>query len=401
MNVEQEKSEPIPAREVLIAYPSSQVDEIDLIDLIRNLWQYKIIIIGTIVASVILSLLILSFLPRIYRAETMVLPPSQEDVAALYWTGSKVLPSSQANGAGFYVAEIIEPDPAIIFQKFLQNLQSTGLRYRFVREYKILNALKTADSGDMDAYELFRQGFDKQIQIRPTGKGMDKTGASIAVTLKGVNREKLSGWLDDYFRYVDAYTTGILIKGVQARIRVRAEDIRAKIAVLRQTAARERADRIVQVKEAIAVAKRLGIKKPIGSAFATQARDEKLSREHEKQSMGMLLDSENIPLYYRGEIALQTELARLQQRKNDDAFIFGLRELQGELALLEKRHFDPASIHSARLDRPARTERKPVRPKVKLIIALATIMGAVLGGILALTVNYVRSSHFKQTKNKV
>jgi chain length determinant protein (polysaccharide antigen chain regulator) len=140
-------------------------------------------------------------------------------------------------------------------------------------------------------------------------------------------------------------------------------------------AAREHDDRVAHLKEALIIAKQLNIKKPTGSAFVSNDQ----GQNTKAKPTGVVLDSQDVPLYFRGYKALQGELEQLQQRKNDDSFILGLRELQGELTALGKVHVDLKLIHSVRLDQKARVDKTPIKPKRNLIMVLGGMLGLMFG----------------------
>lgn len=364
-NQEIEKGE-TQCQQVFVAYPTRTDDEINLFDIWKILWKSKKIIGGSFFAFILLATVISFSLPKVYRAETVLLPPGRNEVAELY------------------VPEIYVADPQEVYSEYLKNLQSSGLRHRFFKENKLIELFERGDGKSVDAYEIFKKGFDQQIRIVSRGKkGKRKKIGFTVVTFDGTRAEVISDTLDKYIAFIDRYTVDDLASGILSQLKVRARNVKEQIETLRLIASREHADRIAHIEEALVVAKRLNIEKPTGSAFVASNQ----KKQEEEGTTGVVLDSQDIPLYFRGFKALEGELDQLQKRKSDDSFILGLRSLQGELASLEKKHIDQEVIHAVRIDQKARVDKMPVKPRRYLLIALGGILGLIVGIVGTLVKN--------------
>ena len=353
----------ISGQQVFVAYPACPDDEISLVDIWKILYKGKKIIIGSFVAGVLVAAIAVVLLPKIYRAKTVLLPPQLSNVAAL-------------SVSGIYKAE-----PQAIYKEFLINLHSHGLRYQYFRDYLLSDFRHRKQGGKKDDYELFTIGFDKRLKI--SSKYISKKGGGtdfIAVTLDGENYDSVASWLQKYIAFVDEYTVKKLVTNVHAQLKLQADEIKEQIAFLRLVAFQERQDRIAKLKEAYAIAKRLQIEKPTGSAFVV---DEKRKTSSDEKT-GIIFSSNEVPLYFRGYLALQGELEQLQNRKSDDSFIVGLRELQGKLSFLEKKQIDSKIIHAVQVDQQARTNNKPIEPKNILIMLFGIVLGAIFGIVVTL-----------------
>lgn len=362
MSIQEIEKDETKCQQVFVAYPTCTDDEINWLDIWKILWRDKKLIGGSFFAFILLATVVTFSLPKVYRAETVLLPPGNNEVAELY------------------VPEIYLADPHEVYREYLKNLQSSGLRYRFFKENHLIELLSKGSSEDVDTYEIFKKGFDEQIHIVSLRKGKRKDTDFTAVTLDGEIIGEISGWLDRYIEFIDSYTVNDLASGIQSQLKVRARSVKRKIETLRLVASQEHADRIAFIKEALVIAKRLNIEKPTGSAFV--ANDQK--KNLEEGTTGIVLDSQDVPLYFRGFKALEGELDQLQKRKDNDSFIIGLRGLQGELASLEKKKIDQSVIHAVRIDQRAIVSKKPIKPKSFLIIGLGGILGLMLGLIGAL-----------------
>ena len=81
--------------------------------------------------------------------------------------------------------------------------------------------------------------------------------------------------------------------------------------------------------------------------------------------------------------ALKAEIEVLQTRKDDAPFIQGLRDLQEELASLEGITIDASDVHPVFIDQKAVVPDEPERPKKILIVLLSSLLGMMLGVLIA------------------
>jgi len=65
----------------------------------------------------------------------------------------------------------------------------------------------------------------------------------------------------------------------------------------------------------------------------------------------------------------------LRQRKNDEPFIPGLRNLQERLTGLADTHIDSSKISAVRIDQVAEVPDQRIKPKRKLIVMLPCLAG--------------------------
>ena len=172
----------------------------------------------------------------------------------------------------------------------------------------------------------------------------------------------------------------------------------------------EREARIQQLDEAIAIAKSLGITRPTtpsAMADAAQGSSSRLVRTE--------ITSQSIPLYFMGSQALQAERAALLKRttddftddrisqirkniqllevnrqvemlgkrSNEDVFLKDIEPLRAEVVRLGRLNTDMSHLGLASIDRKAQVPTDPVKPKKALIVALAMLLGLLLGLAIA------------------
>lgn len=190
-----------------------------------------------------------------------------------------------------------------------------------------------------------------------------------------------------------------------------------ELSALRQQLKTRRNNRIYQLNEAIRIATSLGITKPTTPSSLGAA---------EITSQGSVIRTEvnnqQIPLYFMGSDALEAErkalLARrsddftepriaqiarelkllennrqietLNSRDNEDLFLTDLAAWREEAARLRALQFDTESLKLVSIDQGAVEPSKPIKPKKALIVALALVLGGMLGLFIALVRNLRR-----------
>lgn len=159
---------------------------------------------------------------------------------------------------------------------------------------------------------------------------------------------------------------------VSTEINTRVRSTQSQIAVLRESARKLREDRIARLSEALKVADKVGL----------QAPQVKASRTSSDGELEQFVDG-NL-MYMRGAKAIRAELDVLQNRKNDDPFIAGLRELENQLDFLAKVSVSPDGVAVFTLDSAAEAAETPIKPKKVVILSLGLVLGGMLGVFIAL-----------------
>jgi len=196
-------------------------------------------------------------------------------------------------------------------------------------------------------------------------------------------------------------------------------ELNDELAALRQQLRTRRDNRINQLNEAIRIATSLGISKPTTPSSLGAP---------EITSQGSVIRTEvnnqQIPLYFMGSEALEAErnalLARrsddftepriaqiarelkllehnrqievLNSRENEDLFLKDLAGWREEAARLRALQFDTASLKLVSIDQQAVEPSAPIKPRKVMIVALALVLGGMLGLFVAL-VRHMAQGH--------
>lgn len=337
-------------------------DEISLTDLIMVLWRNRLTVIVVAAVVVVGAVAYALAAKPVYKATTYILPPLPQSIEELN--------KAQRLGLSGYTTDRV-------FDAFLTNSRAQQLRRRFFDENNLLDFF--AGKGQQaDPARVFDKAFNAGLVVKEPEKG--QTGP-VSISLMLADAEKSAEWLNEFVVAAQKETVTQLIENVTADIRSKTDQLETTIGSRRTVARQRREDQIVKLQEALGVARRLGIEKPSDYNFDA-ARD---------QLDAVSVNTDSMPLYARGTMALEAEIAALQERKNDEPFIEGLRDLQEELAALNAIKLDPDEIEVARVDRPAIVPSQREKPNRKLIVVFGGLLGGFLGVLAAFLVEFIKN----------
>jgi chain length determinant protein (polysaccharide antigen chain regulator) len=328
-------------------------DEIDLVELLENLWKQKLLIVlFTLIITVVAASYAFLSAP-VYEAKTSLLPPRLADIAGYN------LGRAEAGLPEFTVAKI--------YSIFTRNLRSENQRNNFFEQVYLPVQAAEKRSG---AKDQLREALNKKLVVsNPDVKNNPdrfEVAAQSAVAIRAAE------WANSYVAQAASKTRQDMADTAATEISTRVKSIQSRIEVLRESARKLREDRIARLSEALVVADKVGV----------QAPQVKASRTSSDGELEQFVDG-NL-MYMRGAKAIRAELAVLKNRTNDDPFIAGLRDFENQLDFLSKVSVSPNNVAVFTLDNAAEAPDTPIKPKKALIIGLGIVLGGMLGIFAAL-----------------
>ena len=134
---------------------------------------------------------------------------------------------------------------------------------------------------------------------------------------------------------------------------------------------------IVVLEEALSIAKNLNIMENQAGVFVAEGE-------------GRLKES-NTP-YLKGVRLLQAEIDAYQDRLNDDRFLTQVRLLEEEnQTLMDLKAIELHQGSIIAIDKPAVVPTSPIKPNTKMIVALAVLLGGLIGVLFVLIRQAVRN----------
>ena len=340
-------------------------DTIDLYEIWLTLLKNKWLIIAITLVAALGSIVYVLQLQRIYKAEALLLPPKVKDIQSLnileFLSKDKETETNNTE-------TLITADSA--FKKFMQNLESRTLQKKFIQENNLMLILspdRTDENADLGIYDRFSELVN-----------IEKTKGKTSLSIELHDREIVAQWVNDLIEFINKETLNMMVDDIQDSIAIKARDINYKIASRRQMGKQRRLDNIERFEEAAMIAQKLGVRDRVDSTNIVQNNQ-------------LNITTTNIPLYFRGYKALNTEIIALKKRTSDDPYIKGLRDLQEELALLSSIKFDKEKMSSVHIDQGASVPTNPIKPNRRFIVSLVTAIGLFSGIFLAFFFEFVRN----------
>lgn len=340
-------------------------DEISLSDLYHVCVRRRRLIAAAIVACLLLGAAAIVFVTPRYEVEVRVDRPYENEVALLN------LGRTSATGLGSF-------DGEQVFGYFMRELLSGHAFQHFFKELYLPSlSEEQRQTPEARLYETAR----KLIVVKAPGERQQNRRPLYSVTVAADDPEKAVQWTTRFLERaaVDAKTK--LIEDARAGLEVAVRNARRDLQELRLTAQRKRLDRAQQLKEALVVAKAVGLSDPQVTAVRPPSSDQ----------VSPFMDGSS--LYARGAKSLSAELGVLEHRQDDDAFIAGLRDTESKLRLWEAvLEGDVGKFDVYRLDAGIVTPVDPVQPRKARILALALALGSIAGLLLALAAEAISNS---------
>lgn len=395
-------------------------EDIDALALFQAVWRKKIQIVAfALLAGGLAWGWALSLTPE-YEVNTVLRPAALNDLDGL--NRSKVYTLS----------------PVQALTRIGASLDSYETRLGYFRTVpQLQDAFVTPGRSQEQGFEDFNRNGLKVIQ--PDAKKTDLLTAYIGVSLRyprGIEgQEVLNGFVqyaiakerqavaedlrvivDNQLNEVDAQLTSARaeyeigkksqIAALQESDGVKRAQLNDELRALRAQLRLRRADRIAQLDEAIAIARRLGLKKPSTPSAMGQNQSEMTGNVIRTE-----INSQQIPMYFLGTDALEAErqalrerktddfvepriaqirkelmlleqnrtMQSLEQRTNDELFLKGVEALRAERTRLSSITTDLSGMRLVNVDQLATEPLRPVFPRKSLIIGLGMMIGVVLG----------------------
>ncbi|MFV3315293.1 Wzz/FepE/Etk N-terminal domain-containing protein [Pseudomonas sp. NY15374] len=327
---------------------NSQGTKVDWLD---GVWKRKLIVIVTTLIVSGAAFIYGQLATPLYVAKVFVQPPTQNDIAPLnYGRGGKT---------GLNALAVKE-----VYDVYLRNLQSESLRRRFFENVYLAGMKGGARSGSQDErYE----NFQKTLSI---ALASNDDPSRYAVAMDSSDPRLAAEWVVQYAEMAGRLAQHQVLQDVKADALVKARNLESGIVSDLEGARMEREDRIVQLKEALRVARSVGLRKPpvISSS---------LSKEVSGAMDGSLM-------YMRGTEALEAEIDNLTKRASDEPFIRNLRPRQKIVEFYRSLEINVDGLRVYRQDGVAELPDLPVKPKKVWLFVLGLVAGAALGVVIAM-----------------
>ncbi len=350
-------------------------DEIDLLELVAGLWRGRWIIFSTTAIVTLLAGFWINSKPSIYRVNTVIQAPTSSQLADLK---PSIL---QGASAKIYQLNPLASDE--VFALIKRQLDSLALKKAFwEKQNNLVVDLKDPKS---EAFQAFA-GFNQRLKVtQPSPKDVPP-GIKLALEIESadVGVTELKAFVD----FANTQIRRTLVMQVTRGIHSKLKELTADIEFYRQRELTRLSDRLTQLREALQLAKSLGI-----------------SDTPYDQISGVELEMMDNRLYMLGTKALQAEIGILESRKDLEPFAPNLRDMglwkQQMEADLQRLSGLGEGIEVLQLMLPPEATLGPIAPRRMLVLAIAVAFGGITGVFVVLVRHGVKSYHERAIQKRV
>lgn len=326
-------------------------DEIDLFELWNSLLEEKKTVLISFVGVMAVAVIYVFIAKPVYQSTAYLMPPLSADVQPLNRLNEQL-----GIGRSYAVQEL--------FKDYLDITNSRGALIAFFKENNLAQVYDS-DINDLsgveyekafnEAFQAFVDGFSVHIPKKQNSR--EQVSVSMGLALDNVEVQAL---LKQFLAEAELKSKQDQLRDFNVVKASYVERLEGQIQAARQIAKDERMDRIAELQEAIDIATDLNIEDP---KFTS--------------------DSKEAILYFQGYKMLQAEQKVLKNRVSDDPFIEKLRGLQEKLSIAKSMTLTPQSFQVVKVDQ-APSLGKRIKPNTLLVLAVAGVLGMMLGVFIAL-----------------
>lgn len=340
-------------------------DEIDLLEILKSLWQEKLIIITTAIVVLLIAAAYAFLSKPVFEAKYFISPPTVDDIANLNYG------RTEKSGLKSYSVDDV-------YKVFLRNLQSESQFRRFFEQVYLPSL---GDQASQTHPAVLYSRMSKAITVAAEKK--DEMGRW-AVTVQDRSAQNSQAWASRYVELASDAAKKELIRNVTKEASVVERNLGLQIDMLRESGKLMRDDTISKLREALAIAKASGLQNSVVFAGGENS-----------GLAGNMADSFS---YLRGSKALEAELKNLESRDSNDPFIPGLRELQTQYDFYKRLRGGIYEIAVYRQDGTVDEPLDPVKPKKLMILVLGLGAGILIGSAFALLRSFIRKNGLSGTR---
>lgn len=417
-------------------------DEIDLFELWQTIWSQKWMIAALTFSLTFFAAVASLLMSKTYQTEIHILPPQASQVASITFD----------NLSKFGISS---PTSQSIYKEFLDQLSASETINQLLKQPHYQNHF--LHQKQFTESNIVKH-FDKNLTITPPQEPKEKLvfkPLTAQVSYQSSDPEMTLNLLLDFIKTADHLTKQAirdnLLKSlgesyrlidfqyqienqrinreIEAEItrlkeadELKRKEIEQKIQLAKEKAKRDRQYRIERLESDLQIAQALGIETPVNP----------LDYNRQVQNITKVdVSSKDPSRYWLGTKTLEQEIQNLKTRKNDDAFIGELSELYKSLKELEnnnkievlqsrdnnfpfsdelrklkteldtleeiKRKIQSAEFEVYRVSKEPIKPETAIKPKKKLIVAVAFVLSGMLGIFIALIRGAIQKRRQNQT----
>jgi len=364
-------------------------DEIDLFELFSSLFQQWRCLLGVTLTGVLLAVAIALYIPKEYEVMAQVTLPGLSDVMKVVNNGYSENDTGRDTGRDTErdTGRDTGRDSEKLFQRYYNRLESPVNFNSFVEEggwlERVYRGKVTAGNRNYLQSEL-RKGVAVTI-IRPVQpkSGMGLPPRVLGIATMGVDEVLMADLINEYIEYTNNSLLDVIKHMGEKRALAEIEKIKADIGVLRFEAKINKEAQLVKLREALVLAKKVGLRKPDSIRLFAE------SNQRSIKGLTSETNGKEKGLFLMGSEYLDGEIDNLTTRRDDGPYISGLPQLIKRIKQLESLSFDFEGVKLYTLDELAIPDGRAEKPRGVLIVAVGGVLSLFVGAFVALIVGAV------------
>jgi chain length determinant protein (polysaccharide antigen chain regulator) len=359
--------------------PPNDYDEIDLFELIENLWAQKLLITAITAIALLFGGAYTVIAPEKWTAEARVSAPKAAAMDALNPPELAVfkqrvqidermddLSVTELNK----VAPEVKPDE--VLENFLAELRSVQTLLEFEAVYDG-ELFQLQNSPTVEQRIEVANGFlASNLQVTAPSK----SAVHHTIQLTQSESMKSAEVLRNYMEFVNARVLSKRARDLELGIRRAIQTNTFEIQRAERSYIRRLEEDLALLEEALQIAKAAGIQDNQAGLFVGPDNNRL---------------TEASGLYLRGQKLLSAEIQALQSKMGAAGLIPEVRDLQAENELLSGILIDTSTAMAYTLEKPATPPTGRDAPKTQLILALSIVLGGMIGVLAALIRSAIRN----------
>ncbi|MCX5509224.1 Wzz/FepE/Etk N-terminal domain-containing protein [Pseudomonas sp. BJa3] len=418
--------------------------EFDLFIIAQTIWRQRLLVATVALVFTAMCVVYAYFLATpVYQVKNILRPASQSSLDALKRTG------------------LYDVSPVSALLRFGAALESYDIRKKFYEQHQdLFSPYKRAGLTDEQVLRMFNTEMLKvvmpvaerdfgqgRLQITmtyPEGvDGVRMLNDYVAFVVKGeeeavrhdvesTRRSRVEGLASqiDSLQMVYEHEKSAQIAKLREQNILRRAVLQDELGALRVELKTQRANRLHELEEAIAVARSLGLKRPTTASLLGESgmaaggnviRTEISSQKEPLYFLGTdVLEAEQAVLRKRDSddftnrrvaeiqkelqmLSVDRQIEVLQRRKEDALFVAGTSAKRTEQALLGAQDSTLAGLRLVEVEQPALAPSEPIKPMRLILISFGALLGVIVGAIMAVLRRYaaLRNVPFTSDRPKI
>lgn len=355
-------------------------DEINLVELITNLWKERVLIVSSIALSTLICLLYIFITTPIYRVSAELSPPSLAELSYLNQTEFFSVTPEQAFSEFIYVADSRDHliGLASSNEKLIKDATDRAIDeniFEFLRKKRAIdypNTTKKTNDFTPEKYIFSYKGIDRLALNKLIQSDLDLASKNTIILLEKRYRNSLQ----------------LQINKLERKQSLQKKLVNDKLNARKAYVLATRSDQLKKLKEALKIAQSLNLNAPSSlSRLASGSGNRQVEINAD-------LNNNQDPLYLRGIRLLSAEINNLTNL-DDSVFLDSeIRNLENQKLLLESNREleqlqeiiketnlnNTVSFYSKNTNNPT----TPIKPKKILALIISFLLGGTIGLFIAI-----------------